>query len=203
MIRMSSDAFRRLPRWMIALVCSPIAYDDACLLTCSDAAEIRHAVRGADGRVYDAGALHHFFSQYGSEARVLPHETIPFVLVVPWVCHVARCCWMRVVQRAGMIRAHHDVSSQPPAEPTDPDAQKSVRVDASTQTEAAETPSSAVERGATNRRGGLFLRVVEANRRRAIEERSVPRLGRRGLKRHAASAFVELSSNVAKRAKRA
>lgn len=184
---------------MIALVCSPIAYDDACLLTCSDAAEIRHAVRGADGRVYDARALHHFFSLYGPEARVLPHETIPFVLVVPWVCHLARRCWMRVVRRARTIREEHDVS-QPEAGPTEPEPQKSICVDASTQTEAAET-APAAERSVVKRHGGLFLRVVEANYRRAREERRTPLFGRRGLKRHAASAFDGLPSNAAKRAK--
>lgn len=194
MMRMSSEAFRRLPRWMIALVCSPIAYDDACLLTCTDAAEIRHAVRGADGRVYDAGALHHFFSRYGLEARVLPHETIPFVLVMPWVCHVARCCWTRVVRRARTIRENHDVSRLE-AEPPEP--QKKSRVDASTQTESAEITLPA-DRSANKCRGGLFLRVVEANCRRAKEERSTPLLSRRGLKRHAASAFDGVASKRAK-----
>mgnify|MGYP007078073176 CR=1 FL=1 len=164
-MRVSIATFHALPVWTIPWLTSPIAWDDACLLTCANACDIRHAVRASDGRVYDACALHNMFKLCGPSARVLHHETIDFVEAVPWGYTMAQSMW----------RCALDLIRTSPRLPTSKMTCAPVRAH-------------------------MQLRVLHNNVHRAKTRESFG--GKRGLKRHADSAFEPVAHNDDQKNKR-
>lgn len=75
-------------------------YDDACLLTCKSANEIRHAVKTQDGRIYDALSLQHWLRIQQNGSYVVPGVDIVDVESYSWI----RYAWFVCLHIPSLLR---------------------------------------------------------------------------------------------------
>lgn len=85
--------FIRCPKWQLRCM-PPCAetYEDACLLTCKSAREIRHAVKTQDGRIYDALSLQHWLRIQKNGSYVVPGVDIVHVESYSWIRYMRFVC---------------------------------------------------------------------------------------------------------------